>query len=165
VADPTDERLDEFAARIVAARGRVHALDLAAWESSSLIERISWAAGDGVNVALVLGAACTTATKAVDQFVAALQLPYSAARGWADFLESLGNRASALRQIVVVADAAQLLKHEDVERWQELVAELRDGPRCMGGGWNTLALVDHEVMWAQSVFGSSAGAQAAGTVG
>ncbi len=118
-----------------------------------------------VETRLVLGSACTTAARAVDQFVAALQLPYRAARGWLDLFDALGDRSVSLREIVIVADAADLLRHEEPELWYELAANLHARPRCLGGGWSTVVLIDMSFRWDQSRFGSAAAAEAAAVDG
>ncbi|WP_433475626.1 hypothetical protein ACQPZP_00490 [Spirillospora sp. CA-142024] len=156
--------VDALAERVASRslRGRLAAVDLSGDESWELVNRLDivldLVLGDARGCAdarLVLGSACTTATKAVEQFVTALQLPYDAARGWGDFLEHLGERPASARSYVVVADACDLLKHEDYDRWRELVERLCSGPSCMGGGWSTLVLADHELMWEDWVFRSA----------
>jgi hypothetical protein len=120
--------------------------------------------GDGhreVHVRLVLGQACRTAHQAVPHLVAALQLPYAASRGWSDLLEALSDREVSRQEVVVVADAADLLRHEDLDTWRELVRSLFTPYLCLGGGWQTLVLVDSTDRWARSRFGSAADAEAA----
>jgi len=114
-----------------------------------------------VQVRLVLGRACRTVHRAVPHLVAALQLPYSASRGWSDFLEAMDDRAGTLREFVIVVDAADLLRDEDLDAWRELVSSLSMPYMCLGGGWRTLVLVDSAVGWELSRFGSAAGAEAA----
>jgi hypothetical protein len=165
--DVGQDSIDTLAERVVARarRGRVAAVDLSGDESWELVNRLDIVldivlgeARGETDVRLVLGSACTTAAKAVEQFVTAMQLPYEAARGWGDFLEHLGERPASWRSYLVVADACDLLKHEDYDRWRELVEQLCSGPSCMGGGWTTLILTDHELMWEDWVFRSAAAA-------
>lgn len=134
------------AAHVMESCGELVALTASAEEVGPLVQRLDDVL-DGADVRMVLGSACTTALKAVQQFVAALQLPYPAARGWTEFLEHLGERPASLRQCIVVTDACRLLKHEDYDVWRELTGTLRGGPYCLGGGWFTLALVDDEYSW------------------
>jgi hypothetical protein len=159
VFEPADGQLRAVAARIANTPGAVVACDLPAGQIQSLVDRVDLESDHEVR--LVLGAACTTAAKAIDHLVGALQLPYDATRGWIDLLDSVGDRPAALRRTVIVADAAELLKHEDQDRWRELVHQLHGGPHCLGGGWSTVALVDDPWRWKQSWFGSAAAAQAA----
>jgi len=114
------------------------------------------------DVRLALGRACTTATRAVEHLTGVLQLPYAATRGLGDFLDALGDRPSAERRWLVVADAAELLRHEEHEVWLDLVRDLFGGPHCLGGGWSTLVLVDDPYGWERSRFGTAAAAEAAG---
>ncbi|MFC5746927.1 hypothetical protein [Actinomadura rugatobispora] len=157
------DRVDALVARVMDRPGRAITLNLPPYEVGEFVRRLDIALdkvyGDDVfDIAarLVLGSACTTAAKAVDQFVAALQLPYTAARGWGDFMEALADRPSSRGECVVVADASQLLKYEDFDRWRELVQSLRSGPFCMGGGSRTLVLIDDEFMWQDWAFTSMA---------
>jgi hypothetical protein len=157
-----DDALQALAVRVAAARGLVVAVELSPDRFQGFtdeLERIGFAAE--ADVRLVLGAACTTAARAVEHLVGVLQLPYDATRGWQDMLSAIGDRAASLRQYLVVADAADLLRHEDQDRWHELVGELRGGPSCLGGGWSTLVLADHPWRWEDSWFRSAGGAQAA----
>lgn len=99
--------------------------------------------------------------RALEQFAAALQLRYGAARTLGEFCDSVGERSAAYRQCVIVADAADLLAGESEGLWRVLVQELFSGPHCMGGGWSTLVLVDDRDAWEKSLFGSAANAQRA----
>lgn len=132
-----------LAARTQERKGEVLAFRLSLDQVQPFIGRLQHTA----DVRMVLGSACTTAARAVQQFTAALQLPYDAASGWSDFLGQLGERAAALRQCVVVTDACQMLKHEDTDLWHEAVHALHSGPHCLGGGWSTLVLVDDTYGW------------------
>jgi hypothetical protein len=161
MADSREDRLAAIARRVSMERGEVYAVEVAGDEVPELVNRLRSAFADEVDVRVVLGTACTTAIRAVEQIVAALQLPYPATRGWADLLAHLDDRPAALRRCVVVADAAELLKHEDLDRWRELIARLHSEPDGLGGGFGTLVLADHELMWAQSTFDAAAGAQEA----
>lgn len=116
-----------------------------------LVQRLN-AILDGSDVRMVLGSACTTALKAVQQFTAALQLPYAAAQGWTEFIEHLGDRPASLRQCIVIADACQMLKYEDHDVWRRLAEVLPSGPHHMGGGASTLVLVDDETAWGEWAF-------------
>lgn len=159
------DRIDVLTERVAALPGRALRLDLSGDECSELADRLDIVLDDergGAQVRSVFGAACTTAAKTVDQFVAALQLPYRATRGWTDFLAALGERPASRRSCLVIADACQLLKHEDHDRWRELVQELSGGPYCLGGGWSTLVLADHEASWRHWVFRSAATAPSPG---
>ncbi|MGK5558401.1 barstar family protein [Actinomadura kijaniata] len=157
------DRIDALVERVLDERGKMMALEVSGPEVDQFVWRLD-AALDGafghitsdVRVRMVLGSACTTAAKAVDQIVAALQLPYPAARGWGDLLDALGDRPVSRRECVVVADASELLRHEDHDRWRELVDTLRGGPYCLGGGWSTLVLADHRFAWERWVFRSVA---------
>jgi hypothetical protein len=152
MADSREDRLAAIARRVSMEPGEVYAVEVPGDEVPDLVHRLRTAYAGEVDVRVVLGAACPTAIRAVEQFVAALQLPYPAIRGWADFLGYLEDRPAALRQCVLIADAAELLKHEELDRWRELVAGLHNGPEFLGGGFSTLVLADHELMWAQSTF-------------
>ncbi|GIJ71096.1 barstar family protein [Virgisporangium ochraceum] len=161
---PTDLPADlaAVAVRVIGGRGDVLALELAPDHLQPLLDRLDWEIDDDrVTCRLVLGAACTTAARTVEQFVAAMQLPYAASRGWADLLDHLGDRAVNRREYVVVADAADLLRHEDPGLWHRLVRDLAAGPFCLGGGWTTLVLVDDAYSWSCSRFGSAVGAERA----
>lgn len=152
------DRLDVLVEQIVGRRGRVLAVELSGEDASELVTRLDIALDDargGAEVRMVLGAACTTAAKAIEQFTSALQLPYQASRGWTDFLERLGDRPVSVRQCVIVSDACRLLAYEDCDRWQELVSDLHGGPYCMGGGWSTLILADHRTGWEHWTFGEA----------
>ncbi|WP_067832714.1 barstar family protein [Actinomadura kijaniata] len=158
-----DDRTDALVERVLGERGKMMALEVSGPEVDEFVQRLDLAldvAFGGtvsyVGARMVLGSACTTAAKAVDQIVAALQLPYSAARGWGDLLDALGDRPVSRRECVVVADASQLLRHEDHDRWRELVGALHGGPYCLGGGWSTLVLADHGFAWQDWVFRSVA---------
>jgi hypothetical protein len=159
VFDLDDDAVTALAGRIAAARGKVLALDVPPERYQALVDELDLAAD--ADVRLVLGAACTTAARTVEHLTAALQLRYEATRGWQDLLEVMGDRPVSLRRYVVIVDAAQLLRHEDRDRWHELVGELRSGPHCMGGGWSTLVLADHPWSWEASAFHSAGAAQTA----
>jgi hypothetical protein len=152
--------------RVLAAGGDLVAMSFEG-EPDDLVDAIRRQAlgrSDGpldVEVRLVLGRACRTAHQAVPQIVAALQLPYHASRGWADLLAALSDREASRREVVVVADAADLLRDEELDVWRELVRSLVTPFQCLGGGWQTLVLVDSTHGWASSQFGSPAGAEAA----
>ncbi|MFB4320009.1 hypothetical protein [Actinomadura sp. 21ATH] len=153
------ESIEDLVARVTAERGTMITAVVPAYRVDVLVQRLEMVldaafggAGPDVEVRLVLGSACTTAARAVDQFVAALRLPYAAARGWGDFTDALGDRPASLRECVVVADAARLLEHEDRDLWRELVSRLHGGPHCLGGGWNTLVLADDEYAWQEWAF-------------
>jgi hypothetical protein len=158
----------DLADRVLAVRGGLLAVTLDD-EPDPLVDAIRDRAldlSDGhreVRVRLVLGRACRTVHQAVPHLVAAFQLPYVASRGWSDLIEALDDRATSRREVVVVADAADLLCHEDLDTWRELVRSLFTPYLCLGGGWQTLVLVDSDGGWALSRFGSAAGAEAAAT--
>jgi hypothetical protein len=151
--------------RICGRKGQVCALDLSPLLLQDLLSAMPLVEGDRpvyeIDTRLVLGAACTTAARAVDQVVAALQLPYLASRGWEDMFQQLGDRAASHRSYVFVADAGELLRYEELQLWHRLVAELRGGPYCLGGGWTTLVLVDDGYGWSRSRFGTAARAEEA----
>src|SRR5262249_7221200 len=105
---------------------------------------------DNIDIRIVVGRACTTAARAIEHLVAALQLPYSAATSLDDFVVALGDRPSALRQIVLIGDAARFLVDEPTQTWRLVVDRLVDGHRCMGGGWSTLVLIDSAEHWRTS---------------
>lgn len=155
-----------LADQVLAVRGGLVAVSLDD-EPDALIDAIRDQALDlgedhrEVHVRLVLGQACRTAHQAVPHLVAALQLPYAASRGWSDLLGALSDRAASRREVVVVADATDLLRHEDLDTWRELVRSLITPYLCLGGGWQTLVLVDDAGRWAHSRFGSAAEAEAA----
>lgn len=113
----------------------------------------------GADVRLALGAASSTLARALEHFAAVMQLPYGAARTLWQFSEAVGDRPSGYRSCVVVADAVELLADESAVIWRALVDELVGRPRCMGGGWDTLVLVDDRNSWTSSRFGSAAGAE------
>jgi hypothetical protein len=147
---PGKDRYDLLAEEIDAVRGSVRAVNLPGDEAWELTMRLNILMDTGPYdpvVRMVLGSACTTAAKTIEQFVVALQLPYAAARGWSDFLEHLGGWSASRRQCLVVAEACGLLRYEDPDRWQELVYNLYGGPHCLGGGWSTVVLADHESAW------------------
>ncbi|OLT10894.1 hypothetical protein BJF79_25335 [Actinomadura sp. CNU-125] len=154
--------LDPLIARVIDECGEVVIMELDADRVEELIQRLGpaldAALGDEfteVTVRIVLGSACTTAAKAIDHFVAALQLPYGATQGWTDFREALDDR-SAKAECVVVVNASQLLKYEDYDLWQELVDNLHHDQRsgCLYRGWNTLVLVDTPNGWSEWAFRS-----------
>jgi hypothetical protein len=156
--------IDALVARVIDECGTVVTIELDPWKVDELVQRLigtMYTKFDDefneVAVRMVLGSACTTAARAIEQFVAALQLPYGAARGWADFTDALSDRPAGLRECVVVVDAAQLLKHEVYDLWQSLVDDLHHDHRsgCLGRGWSTLVLVDNEIEWQEWVFKSA----------
>lgn len=161
---PTDLPADvaAVAVRVLAACGDVLALELGPDHLQPLLDRLDLEIDDErVTLSLVLGAACTTAARTVDQFVTAMRLPYAASRGWADLLEHLGDRSVSRREYVIVADAADLLRFEEPGLWHRLMFEVAAGPFCLGGGWTTLVLIDDGYNWSRSRFGSAAGAERA----
>src|SRR5512142_3353524 len=118
------ECLRQLGARVVDGLGRLVALELPEVEFPGyrqLMNHLLMTLDDDTELRLVLGRACTTAAKAIDQLVAALQLPYEAARGWGDLLDELGNQPVSPPVCVVVADATDLLRHEDRDLWRDLV--------------------------------------------
>ncbi|GIJ60215.1 hypothetical protein [Virgisporangium aurantiacum] len=148
--------------RVSSRKGRAYAVELGAHLLEDLRYEMQFTDAD---VRLVLGAACTTAARAVDQFVAALQLPYPASRGWEDMFHQLGEGGTSRRRYVFVADAGELLRHEEPELWYRLVADVRGGPYCLGGGWTTVVLVDDEYGWSRSRFGTATAAEDAARAG
>jgi hypothetical protein len=151
-----DDHLDAIAARVTRAPGRVMAVVLSGELTTELVGRLD-IAYDQVNdwdsevdICVVLGAASTTAATAVPQFVAALRLPYGAARGWTDLLDHLGDRSVSRRQCVIIADAGRLFVDEDPAMWRDLLCHLPGGPYCFGGGWTTLVLADGDADWVES---------------
>lgn len=102
------------------------------------IYRYGFDVDDGADVRLALGSASSTLERALEQFAAAMQLPYGAARTLWQFSEAVGERPSGYRSCVVVADAVELLADEDEVIWRALADQLVGRPRCMGGGWDTL---------------------------
>ncbi|WP_238006742.1 hypothetical protein KZZ52_24130 [Dactylosporangium sp. AC04546] len=155
----------ELVARIMKSPGHLIALAVNGYEYDELIGGLRHEAGSDIAVRMVLGGACTTAARAVDQFVVALQLRFTASRGWGDLLSEFGETPVSAREIVVVVDASGLLRHEEPELWGELLTFLRDGPRCMGGGWTTVVLLDDAYSWERSRFGSPEAAVAAAETG
>ncbi|MBE1533672.1 hypothetical protein [Actinomadura algeriensis] len=154
-------------ARVIDECGAVVMMELDADRVEELIQRLGAALdaalGDEfteVTVRMVLGSACTTAAKAIDHFVAALQLPYGATQGWTEFREALADR-SAKAECVVVTDASQLLEYEDYDLWQDLVDNLHHDQRsgCLYRGWNTLVLVDTPHRWNEWAFRSHTAAE------
>ncbi|MET7397070.1 hypothetical protein ABZS66_26650 [Dactylosporangium sp. NPDC005572] len=141
----------ELVARITKSPGALIALAVHRYEYDDLLGELR---RSDVAVRMVLGGACTTAARTVDQLSVALQLRFAASRGWGDLLDEFGERPVSAREIVVVVDACDLLRHEEPELWGELLTLLRDGPRCMGGGWTTVVLLDDPYRWEQSRFGS-----------
>ncbi|MEV5828280.1 hypothetical protein AB0L25_22255 [Spirillospora sp. NPDC052242] len=153
--------IDALTARVIDECGTLITVELDGSKVGELVRRLARALDaafgdepDEVTVRMALGSACTTAAKTIEQFVAALQLPYEATRGWGDFREALDDR-SAKAECVVITDASQLLKYEDYDLWQELIDGLsphdqRSG--CLYRGWRTLVLVDHEFRWNEWVF-------------
>ncbi|XRQ03869.1 DUF6416 domain-containing protein [Actinomadura welshii] len=135
-----------FAAQAKRETGQVHAFRLSTEQVQPFIQHLEDTTDDA-EVRMVLGSACTTAARAVQQFVAALQLPYTAAGGWREFLDALGDRPASLRECVVVTDACEMLKHEDPDLWHEAVKALHGGPHHLGGGWTTLVLADDQDAW------------------
>jgi hypothetical protein len=155
-------RVDAAATRVLRTFGGVVALDLDSDLVQPFLDRVDLDLDeDRTTVRLVLGAACTTAARAVDQFVAALQLPYPATRGWEDLLDYLGDGSASRRMYVVVADAAGLLRYEETDVWHGLVAGVKSGPHCLGGGFTTLVLLDGDHEWSSSRFGSAAATEEA----
>lgn len=152
--------------RVTSRKGQAYAVELSADLLQDLLDRMELTdAGADVDVRLALGAACTTAARTVDQFVAALQLPYAASRGWEDMFHQLGEGGTSHRSYVFVADAGELLRHEEFELWHRLVDEVRGGPYCLGGGWTTVILVDDEYGWSRSRFGTAVAAEEAARAG
>ncbi|MFG1866674.1 hypothetical protein [Micromonospora arborensis] len=151
------DRLDTLAALIAPARGRVLAVVLPGELTTDLVGRLDIAYDQvndwdsDVDICVVLGAASSTAATAVAQLVAAMRMPYRAARGWSEFLDALGDRAVSGRQCVIVADAGRLLADEDPALWRDLLHQLPSGPYCVGGGWTTLVLADDDADWVESV--------------
>ncbi|TDB89215.1 DUF6416 domain-containing protein [Actinomadura sp. 7K534] len=125
--------------------GQVLAFAVPGNEVRKFIEHLGDALA-GTDVRMALGSACTTAVKAVQHLVAALQLPYDAAEGWREFFDHLGEGTS-LRRCVVVTDACQMLEYEDPDVWHEFVTSLHGGPHCLGGGSSTLVLLDDPFAW------------------
>jgi hypothetical protein len=150
--------LEALAEEVAGVHGRPVMVALGGEDVWELVRRLSSVRGHDINseVRMVLGSACTTATRAVEQFVTALEMPYAASHGWADFFDQLGERGVAARQYLVVADASSLLKYEDYERWKELVEYVCGGPYCLGGGWTTLVLADYAHRWDDWVFQAAA---------
>lgn len=158
------DRIDALIARVIDECGSVVVMELDPCKVEELVQRLTReldaAFGDAateVTVRTVLGSACTSAVRTIEQFVAALQLPYGAMRGWEDFWEALSDR-SAKAECVVITDASRLLEHEDYELWQGLVDALyphdqRSG--CLYRGWRTLVLVDDGDRWDEWVFRSA----------
>ncbi|NKY45792.1 hypothetical protein [Nocardia cerradoensis] len=162
------EQIEKIAESIAASPGQVVAVEVGDRDRvADLVARLQpiydygYDADDGADVRLALGSACSTLERALEHFAAAMQLPYGAARTLWEFFEAVSQRPSAYRSCLVVADAAELLADEDELIWRALADELVDGPRCMGGGWNTLVLVDDHTGWASSRFGSAADAELA----
>jgi hypothetical protein len=171
VGAATPDGPDELAGlveRVSSRKGQAYAVELGAHRLQDLLHRIELTdvePGGDVDVRLALGAACTTAARTVDQFVAALQLPYPASRSWEDMFDQLGEGGTSRQLYVFVADAGELLRHEEPELWHRLVDGVRGGPYCLGGGWTTLVLVDDEYGWSRSRFGTAAGAEEAARAG
>ncbi|MGP4027893.1 DUF6416 domain-containing protein [Actinomadura sp. 3N407] len=143
-----------FAAQAQHGRGDLLPFSLSTDQVQPFIRRLKDTMDD-TDVRMVLGSACTTAARAVQQFVAALQLPYKAAAGWQEFLDQLDDEPASRRLCVVVTDACQMLKHEDADIWHEAVKSLHGGPHHLGGGWSTLVLVDDASAWDNWVFESA----------
>jgi hypothetical protein len=166
--DMTDAAADVSALieRVTSRKGQAYAVELGAHRLQDLLDRVELTDAEAdVDVRLALGAACTTASRTVDQFVAALQLPYAASRGWEDMFYQLGEGGTSRRRYVFVADAGELLRHEEPELWHRLVDDVRGGPYCLGGGWTTVVLVDDEYGWSRSRFGTAADAEEAARAG
>ncbi len=172
--DMTDAaRPDDLAAtatRVRRSYGDVLALELSAEDLQPLIDRVDAEIDDGIyvdrtKVRMVLGAACTTAARAVDQFVVAQQLPYPATRGWEDMLDHMFDRIVSRRQFVFVADAGDLLRYVESDVLHRLVSQVKSGPHCLGGGFTTVILVDDDHGWSTSRFGSAAATEAAAADG
>jgi hypothetical protein len=156
--------------RVTSRKGQAYGVELGAHQLQDLLDRVELTetepgAHAETDVRLVLGAACTTAARTVDQFVAALQLPYAAGRSWEDMFHQLGEGGTGRRRYVFVADAGELLRHEEPELWHRLVDDVRGGPYCLGGGWTTVVLVDDEYGWSRSRFGTAAAAEEAARAG
>jgi hypothetical protein len=158
------ERLRPLGARVTGALGTLVSVELPERDFpgyQALLDHLAEILDADVEVRMVLGRACTTAARAIDQFVAALQFPYEAARGWNDFLAEFGERPVSPPLCVVVADAADLLKHEDPDLWSDLVSRVYHPRSCMSHP-NTLVLADFPYRWERSMFGSAAAAEKAG---
>jgi hypothetical protein len=158
--------LNVLAKRALASRGRTIAADLSSdrfddlsYELECLLDLEPMSAR--IDIRFALGTACTTVARTIEHLTAALQLPYRATRAWSDFVDSIADRSAALNQWLIVCDAADLLKHEDEDRWHELVAAASGEPHHMGGGWSTLVLLDDRWRWEQSRFGSASNAESA----
>jgi hypothetical protein len=157
---------DVLAERVFASRGRTIAADLPRDQFDDLPGELDDVLDlepldTRLDIRFALGAACTTVARTIEQLTAALQLPYGATGAWSDFLTSAAERAATLNLWLLVYDAADLLKHEDEDRWHELVAALGSEPRQMGWGWSSLVLLDDPSRWNQSRFGSARAAEAA----
>ncbi|WP_026402096.1 hypothetical protein [Actinomadura rifamycini] len=160
----TDDDIAALTARVIDECGALVIMKADPSDTDDLVRRLDRdldaAFGDEsteVTVRMVLGSACSTAARAIEHFVAALQLPYAATRGWTDFGEALNDR-STNAECIVITEATQLLKHEDYDLWQELVDGL--GPHdhrsgCLYRGWRTLVLIDTEFRWNEWVFNSA----------
>jgi len=147
---------------IHARRGRPTVVALSTSQVQTVVDRLYYDIDDDrVEVRLLLGRAATTASAAGAQIVAALQLPYIASHSWDDLLAEIDERSVSRREFVVVADAADLLRDEDPDKWRELVWSMCGGPYCLGGGWQSVVLIDEPLRWEQSRFGGVAGARAA----
>jgi hypothetical protein len=157
----------EIAERILASYGSMLALELPSVAIQSVLEQL-WSSdrvvSDNVDIRIVVGSACTTAARAVEHLVAALQLPYSATTSLDDVLDALLDRPSALRQIVMIGDAARFLVDEPLALWHRVADRLVDGHRCMGGGWSTLVLIDSADHWRASRFGAASAVPIPGTL-
>ncbi|XVQ06466.1 hypothetical protein ACQP1W_27835 [Spirillospora sp. CA-255316] len=153
-AEAHRDPLEVLAEEVAGVHGRPVVVDLGGEDVWKLVLRLHALRGHDFNseIRMVLGSACTTAARAVEQFVTALELPYAASQGWTDFFDQLGERGVGARQYLVVADASSLLKYEDYERWKELVERICGGPYCLGGGWTTLVLADAAYRWDDWMF-------------
>ncbi|WP_238011218.1 hypothetical protein KZZ52_57300 [Dactylosporangium sp. AC04546] len=162
--------LDVLAERVLTTRGRTIIADLTPDRFDDLASEVDAsldliAGGGHFDIRFALGTACTTVARTIEHLTAALQLPYQATRGWSDFVSSIGDRAASLNQWLIVYNAADLLRHEDEDRWHELVAALGSEPSHMGGGCSTLVLLDDPWRWEQSRFGNTRKTQAAADQG
>lgn len=137
--------IDEIVGQVARHRGEVVVVRSAGVDPTQVVHRLDavLAVGDSTppEVRLVLGAWCRTVAEALAQFVVALRLPYRACSGLEEFSDALGGRAASSRGCIVIADAQMLLATEPATR-DELLSDLASPPRCMGGGWSTVVLLD-----------------------
>ncbi len=157
------ECLDRLGRQVVNGVGRVVALDLPGPSPGyqELLDHLAVILDLDTEVRLVLGRACATAARTIEQFVAALQLPYGSAASWEEFLREMGGgRPVWPPECVLVAEAADLLKDEDA-LWHGLVRSSCHPPSCLGQP-KTLVLADRRDRWERSAFGSAMAAEEAG---